>query len=144
MADLHQSHSGKESAGPTSLELGRTNLVLGAEGVRQRAITGQLLHVEGGQGGAGGVWSEAGERGQELLLSQMAELVDIFPPALLSGQESLIGLQNLLLVFLQYLCSLPPLQRVLNFGKIENLQELVHSRVLRWLFSISVEPALAV
>ena len=55
----------------------------------------------------------------------MAELVDFLPKALVTGQESIIGLKNLLLVFLQYLCSLPPFHGVLNFGKIENLQELV-------------------
>ena len=52
----------------------------------------------------------------------MAELVDFLPKALVTGQESIIGLKNLLLVFLQYLCSLAPFHWVLNF---ENFQELV-------------------
>ena len=63
--------------------------------------------------------------GLELVLGQVAVLVDLVPPGLVAGQEGLVVLQDLLLVLLQGRGPLLLLLRVVNWRLVELLQELL-------------------
>ena len=65
----------------------------------------------------------------ELIIKQIAELIDRFKPGSSPGQVGLVVLENHLLVHLQNLGSKLLLLGVVNWGQIEGCQELVHSLV---------------
>ena len=71
------------------------------------------------------VGDHAGVVGLELVLGQVAVLVDLVPPGLVAGQEGLVVLQDLLLVLLQGRGPLLLLLRVVNWRLVELLQELL-------------------
>ena len=67
--------------------------------------------------------------GDELVVRNIAELIDPLKPGPLHGQVELVVLQNRLLVLLQRLDSLLLLLGIFNFRQVEDVQELVLSKV---------------
>ena len=67
--------------------------------------------------------------GDEFFVRNVAELIDLFKPGSVPCQVGLVVLKDILLVLLQSLCSLLLLLGVLNWRKMENLQELIFSQL---------------
>ena len=142
-ASLHNADGGKGHTGPAgSLAFHRTDIAQtdGVVGVRhvgppvavgvEEPLRPLVLGMV--------VVRQPGVGPEELIVWDVAELVDGVVPGLVPGHEGLVHLLDLVLVLLQGLGSPRPLHRVVNWREMEFIQELVLVQIQVGVQSISI------